>query len=114
MSPSEKLTAAAERIAQRVGDVRPVAPLPWAAKDEDTVEDAARFTVGHMATPVEADLIVTAANVMPDLAEWLREMASEVDNLGTGDGHEAHGQDPWTDLCRAALAVADQILGGER
>ncbi|HEX6684992.1 MAG TPA: hypothetical protein VF062_19540 [Candidatus Limnocylindrales bacterium] len=28
--------------------------------------------------------------------------------------HEAHGQDPWTDLCTAALAVADQILGGQR
>lgn len=41
-----------------------------------------------MSTHPEVVTLITAANVMPDLAEWLREMASEVDNLGTGDGFE--------------------------
>lgn len=114
MSPSEKLTAAAERIEQLLAYVANTSPIPWAAdKDDWCVEDAAHFSVGELATPAEAELTVSAVNAMPALAAWLtcagEDLATDADAAGKDE--EAYTENvPYR---RLVIALADQILGGE-
>ncbi|HEY9351629.1 MAG TPA: hypothetical protein VIP28_00200 [Nocardioides sp.] len=111
MSPAEKLTAAAERIEHQLADAATISPVPWSVDEDCFVDDAARFNVGEVATPAEADLIVSAVNAMPALAEWLRSFAEFAAPL-EDPALEAALPVP-SDLLTCALAIADQILGGE-
>ena len=113
MSPSEKLAAAAEKIADLLADAAVTSPLPWSDdKDECFVDDAADFHVGELATPVEAELVVTAVNAMPAIAKWLKcageDLATDADAFGK-DQDDYISNIPFY---RLAVAVADQILGG--
>lgn len=113
MSPSEKLTAAAERIEHRLADAATISPIPWAVDEDCFVDDAAHFNVGEVATPAEADLIVSAVNAMPAMAKWL-ECAGE--DIATDAATAGKDEDDYIEpipFYRLAVAIADQILGGE-
>lgn len=109
MSPSDKLTAAAERIE---GAMRPTddSALPWSRDDLTIITSDGD---GHVAEDVygpDADLIILAVNAMPALAEWLRAFAEKAAQLERIPGAEFDTQG-WAWV--PAFAIADQILGGE-